>query len=105
VARLALESSRQIEYLSSLNVGESADELALEYDERALLVPQFVDLGWMSPEDARVLDRISEALAEMSGPSRRDLWTFESLRESDQWTNVRDLAFRFISRTGSTDAK
>lgn len=47
IAMLALPAPHQIAWLEALGVGGSADELALEFHDGYLLVPQFVERQWL----------------------------------------------------------
>src|SRR5690606_23923257 len=58
VARLALPCEEQIAYVRRL--GGSLDELALEFNEGAALLDQFVAQGWLSTDDAEALRKIDE---------------------------------------------
>ncbi len=52
VARLALSSDEQVAYLNAIGVGGCADELALEIGDEVPLLPQFVEAGWLSEDEA-----------------------------------------------------
>jgi hypothetical protein len=98
LAILALPAERQIDWLRSLGLGEPAlcDELADEYYQHWLLLPQFVRAD-LVPEDAAVgLNELNEMLGEMIQPGS-DLGSLDSLRTADDWQRVRKKAAECLS--------
>jgi hypothetical protein len=96
IARLALPASTQIDYLRAIGAAPSADEMALEFNEGFVLVPQFVDAGWLSASDTEALRELHKILAEMSGSEQAELWTEDALRNASAWENVRTVAQGFL---------
>ncbi|MFV0318271.1 MAG: hypothetical protein ACK5O2_15085 [Microthrixaceae bacterium] len=91
VARLALPADTQLRYLRELKVLPGIDELALELHDRAVLLRQFVENGWLSSREADFIQALDEALARLSerGP---ELWSETALKESPEWEEVRERA-------------
>lgn len=88
LVHLGAEASFQIEYLTDLDVGPFADELALEFDAsldaaRAHVFPDPLDLS---------LEKLDAALAVMSEEGRESLWSFDAIRTAPEWMEVRQLA-------------
>lgn len=97
VARLALPADSQLQYLQELEVLPGIDELALELHDRVVLLPQFVENGWLSPGEADAIQDLDEALARLSkrGPG---LWSETALKESSEWEEVRSHARTALTR-------
>jgi hypothetical protein len=68
------------------------DELALDWDAGWRLMPQWVELGWLSPNDAALFRPIEDAFAAISGKAHAELWTIDALHHSSEWSRIRDLA-------------
>jgi hypothetical protein len=92
VAVLALPAANQMDYLRSAGVPEGVDELALELHDGALLVPQFLDQGWLPREAAERIAALDAYLGAMSGAERASEWTTSALQNAKQWEHVRRLA-------------
>jgi len=95
---LASEAEGQVRYLKSLfgmhqlDPYFNVDELALEFDDVAVLAPQLVADKLVSPEAAGALQKLDEFLDGMSGLNHADLWTVSSLATAHEWAVVRTLA-------------
>ena len=89
---LAQPYGQQIDHLKKMGVWPSADELALELDDVAPLLPEAVIRGEISSEIALAVRRVSDELSEMSGQQDAHLWTPDALANSYQWETVRLLA-------------
>lgn len=96
VGRLAATPSEQVEYLATLGVLPSADELALEFDDVVALLPRLVDEGNLTPERYEAIEALRRKLSEMS--NRQDVWTEVSLRSHPDWAEVRRLALVVIDK-------
>lgn len=82
-------------WLNSLGLGGDAalaDELAMEFDDGWLLLPQFVEHGWVPAAAAEKLRELDSWLAAMSGPENADLWHVSALARADEWATVRQCA-------------
>ena len=90
LARLAAPASEQISYLQKLKVLPSIDELALEFDDTFVLVPQLIDERQLTQEQAETMYALDRKLSEMS--NEQSLWTTTALREHPDWAEVRRLA-------------
>jgi hypothetical protein len=98
--RLAAPANDQIEWLRA--TGFHHDELALEHYDNSLLVPQLVELGYVSESAAQALTALDAQLDRMSGEENAALWTDEALHELCEWDKVRLLAkaaLRLLPRT------
>ncbi|MFN8526679.1 MAG: hypothetical protein U0821_26545 [Chloroflexota bacterium] len=83
-------------FSQALDDEDSADELALQFDDVIGLVPQLVDQGMLSPEFATVAAAIDRRLDEMSHRSDKSVWTIGALGGED-WRIVRELARRAMA--------
>jgi hypothetical protein len=59
-------------------------------------VDQWVDLGWLSADDAALFRPINEALAEISGREHAELWTPAALHGANEWTRIREFAIKAL---------
>jgi hypothetical protein len=94
VAVLALPATGQVAWLGSLgvDVGDCADELALEFDDGFVMLAQFLAVELISEAVACFVLRLDDALSAMSGPANSDLWTLAALETDPRWQQVRQLA-------------
>lgn len=95
MAILALNAPDQVTWLNSLGLPGTAalaDELALEFDDGYLLVPSFIEGGWLSSGVQEFLAPIEAALTSMSESGDGDVWTIEALKTDHRWEEVRVLA-------------
>ncbi|MFD7025516.1 hypothetical protein [Promicromonospora sukumoe] len=94
VAVLAMPTDGQIAWLGSLGLGEPGfvDELALELDNGALLVGQFVRAGWVTPEFREGIVALDLFLSSKSALDTSDFWSVDSLRDDEDWELVRSMA-------------
>ncbi len=100
IARLASPPEQQLAYLRRLDAGESADELALEFDDVAGAALSRPRLLTDEQRDAvRHLDRQLEA---MSGTDKARLWATAAIGSAEEWTEVRRRAKRALSVLHST---
>jgi hypothetical protein len=90
--RLAAPAKDQIAYLRNLGTSPSVDELALELNDVAFLVPKLVEDGRISRQQADCITIIERKLSEMSGQHNFQLWTEDALRHAADWEDVRRLA-------------
>ena len=98
IGRLALPASAQRAQLRERNLRPSIDELALELHDMAILVPQFVAEGWLTPNDAAFITQLDQFLDAMSGPDQQRLWTEEALNTASEWEEVRRRAREVLAR-------
>jgi hypothetical protein len=70
----------------------NCDELALNFDDWAGLVPQLLEIGALSTGAASAIEGLSRLLTAMSGQQNADLWTFTGLRHAPEWQAVRAQA-------------
>ena len=87
LARLAAEPAEQIAHLERLGASPSADELALEFSEGVLLVPQLVEVGLLTSAEADLLYALDERLNRLSGPNGP--WHMDDLRTHTAWAEIR----------------
>jgi len=98
--RLASDPQRQMEYLESIGVGGSADELALEFDDVYQPARHALDDSGYSAEFRSALSELDLQLSSMSGPDHPLLWTAQGLLEAPQWAQVRRMAHRALLLMG-----
>ena len=96
VSRLSLGPEEQANFIRSIFRTEdplvNCDELALQFDDSYVMVPQLVDRGLLSHEAAGRLDALAAQLDAMSAAGKPELWTLKSVQEADEWEQVRLLA-------------
>ena len=90
IGRLAMPAEQQVAYLEDIGTAPSADELALEFDEGFVLLPTFVERGWLSAHDAKIAAAIDESLGRMSG--EQGPWDIADLATAPEWQEIRRLA-------------
>lgn len=103
LTRLASGPDAQLQYLASLGrdrVAPGVDELALELDDVAPMLPQVVTAGHLTNQGAQAVEAVSDRLARMSGQKHAELWTPDALRTSDEWSSVRRLASEALQHLG-----
>lgn len=91
-AVLALTAEQQEAWLASLDIQVPVDELALEFDNGHVLLPQWMEARWLPREAAPAFSAVDAALTAMSGAERSELWTVEALYEAPEWARIRELA-------------
>lgn len=98
VALLSLTSQMQIEWLSSLGLGEpgACDELALEFDDGFKMINAFIEADIVPKKALDSLQLLDRRLGKMSGPENASLWTLGALETSPEWKEVRELAGRCL---------
>jgi len=96
---LARDSDGQVEalktffdWIEEVDPDFNVDELALDFNDFVLLLPQVVAAGLISPAAARSVEAVDNQLDQMSGEENAELWTVTALRTSPEWTKVRELA-------------
>ena len=82
----------QEKWLATFNGGGNVDELALDWDGGWRLLERWVELDWLSSDDAARFGPLNEALSAMSGQQHAELWTTAALRRSPEWVRIRELA-------------
>jgi hypothetical protein len=95
IAVLALPAEGQRQWLDSLGLPgevEIADELALEFDDGFLLLPQFVGHGWIAERTAGKLRELDSLLSAMSEPENAAVWDVSVLGSAKEWAEVREKA-------------
>src|SRR3954451_7658693 len=98
--RLAEPYAQQTDHLKKMDVWPSTDELALELDDVAPLMPEAIRKGELSREVELAVERVNQKLDEMSGQQNAHLWTPNALANSDQWEPVRLLASEALRTLG-----
>jgi hypothetical protein len=90
--RLASPPQAQIDYLRNLGVAPLADELALEFHDLYLLVPQLAAQRVLTQQQSEAIDAVSRQLDAMSACQDTSLWMEDALRRHSDWVEVRRLA-------------
>ena len=90
--RLASPPQAQIDYLRELGAAPLADELALEFHDLHLLVPQLMAQRVLTQQQSEAIDAVSRQLDAMSACQDTSLWMEEALRRHSDWVEVRRLA-------------
>lgn len=94
-AILALPADDQAAFVHGLGTAPLVDELALEFHDRVLMGPQFVQEGWLTEFEIAAIQEIDIKLKAMSGSGHEELWILEALR-SQEWGEIRSLARAFL---------
>src|SRR5262249_17189597 len=89
--RLALPPQAQIDYLRNLGVAPLADELALEFHDLHLLVPQLAAQRVLTHHQRAAIDAESRQRDAMSAREETSLWLEDALRRYPDWVAVRGL--------------
>ena len=92
LVRLASPSQAQIDYLQHLGVAPLADELALEFHDLYLLVPQLLAQKVLTHQQRKAVDAVSRKLDDMSTCQDMSRWMEDALRSHPDWVEVRRLA-------------
>lgn len=96
VRLLASPSDGQANFVRSITRVDdelvNCDELALNFDDSYVMVPQLLEDSLISRDAADCLDALSAQLRDMSGSDKADLWTLRSVRHAQEWERVRELA-------------
>jgi hypothetical protein len=95
---LAMSAAQQEGWLVAFSGGLHVDELALDWDAGWSLSEQWVELGWLSADDASGFRPIDDALTAMSGKDHADLWTIDALHSAAEWNGIRELATTALFR-------
>ena len=90
--RLASPPQAQIDYLRNLGGAPLADELALEFHDLHLLVPQLAIQRVLTQQQSEAIDAVSRQLDAMSACQDTSLWMEDALRRHSDWAEVRRLA-------------
>lgn len=90
---LALPAGHQIDWLRSLGLGEPAvcDELADDYYQQWVLLPQFIAAGLIPQRAEEGLNRLNGLLGELIQPDS-GVARVEALSSATEWQVVRELA-------------
>lgn len=91
-AVLAMPADLQVKWLTTFRGGGYVDEMALDWDGGWRLMEQWVELGWLSANDAALFRPLDDALAKMSGKEHAELWTADALHQAPEWVRIRELA-------------
>jgi hypothetical protein len=95
---LASSSEEQLDHLAALGIPDAVDELALEFDDAAPLVPQLVAAKAITTEAEHAIHLLDQRLTSMSGREHSQLWTRSALKTAPQWTEIRALARRALDQ-------
>jgi len=87
---LASPATRQVEYLIMIGVGDCADEMALNFDDDFKFL--ICRAARFSKKQIQAIQAVDAQLSKMSGEKRAHLWSFDALRSSAEWAQVRILA-------------
>jgi len=92
LGRLASPAQAQIDHLQHLGIAPLADELALEFHDLYLLVPQLAAQRVLTHQQRKAVDAVSRKLDDMSTCQDASLWAEDALRGHLDWVEVRRLA-------------
>ena len=95
---LASEATEQAAYLEKLDVPEIVDELALEFDDLAVLFDQQLQFGFLTESQVKALNAVDAAFDKMSGHANANLWTVDALHSKGEWRQIRELAKAALAR-------
>ena len=95
VSILASSSDQQIKHLNSIG-DVSVDELALDFDAAWQPVIFFVKSEYGATAYG-TLSELDTKFDEMSGEDNKHLWTYEGLKNAQEWEVIRDIAGQHLS--------
>ncbi len=96
---LSLSAEEQLRILYEWGIPDVIDELALQFDDFAILADQLFESGQLETKQLELVKEIDRLLADMSGEKNAALWTPEALRNSPLWEKIRLLSREFLSIT------
>lgn len=79
-------------YKNRSNVRILPDELANDWNDICLLLPQLVQQGLLPPERANAVLELDRHFEKMSSRHDEYLWTLDAMRRDEDWEQVRDKA-------------
>jgi hypothetical protein len=94
---LSSSPSLQVKYLeknfnSNFNIKSNIDELALEFHDRFLLAPQWLENGKIFPLITESLKLIDRKHDQISGPENIQLKRVYALQVSREWEEIQKLS-------------
>ena len=89
---LSLKSDAQLAYLDEIGVPGIIDELALEFDDIAIMAKQKQKEQEITENQYKLISELSEKLDLMSGEDKSHFWTEYSLKNDKEWEEIRELA-------------
>ena len=95
---IASPAADQLEYLKELGIPNGVDELALQFDDEAVLAEGLLNKGVITRDQCLAIQQVNEALEAISGEENARFWTAEALRYDSKWDRIRILASRALSR-------
>ncbi|MCB5164925.1 hypothetical protein LG634_08795 [Streptomyces bambusae] len=101
VALLAASACDQVAWLEKHDA--PVDEIALNFDDSAVMAPQLADAGWLTPEALSELAHMDDLLNRLTADEGSTHWTAEGLRTDALWAQIRQEADRFLRAQGATD--
>ncbi|MEU6310736.1 hypothetical protein [Streptomyces sp. NPDC047014] len=101
VALLAAPAPDQLAWLEKHAV--PVDEIALNFDDAAVIAPQLGDEGWLAPEALADITRMNGLLDRLTADEGSTVWTGQGLRTHDHWKRIRQEAERFLQAEGETE--
>ncbi|MGW1769236.1 hypothetical protein ACWCQL_34960 [Streptomyces sp. NPDC002073] len=101
VALLAAPAPDQVAWLEKHAV--PVDEIALNFDDSAVMARQLGNEGWLTPEALSELARIDDLLNHLTADEGSTTWTAQGLRTHALWEQVRQEADRFLRAQGETE--
>lgn len=96
VLNLSLSGQDQLQLLEAMGDASAIDELALAFEDSFWTVNEGFNRNLMSRDELDALNKLNGCLDRMSGEDHAELWTPESLRNRDEWSEVRRLATKAI---------
>ncbi|MFI5542298.1 hypothetical protein ACIA6E_00835 [Streptomyces sp. NPDC051815] len=101
VALLAAPAPDQLAWLEKHAV--PVDEIALNFDDAAVLAPHLGDQGWLAPEALSDITRMNDLLDRLATDAGSTGWTTRELTTHEQWKRIRHEAERFLQAEGETE--
>ncbi|MFZ3492357.1 hypothetical protein ACODT5_03795 [Streptomyces sp. 5.8] len=101
VALLAAPAPDQLAWLETYDV--PVDEIALNFDDAAVMAQQLGNEGWLTPEALSEVQRMDDLLGHLTAAEGSTDWTAQGLRTHELWAQVRQEADRFLRAEGETE--
>jgi len=94
---LASDPGSQLKYLEETGAPKCVDELALDYDDIAIVAADMVRQDEITREASEYIKRLLEYFKSFSGEANAPLWTPEALYSAEEWKRVRSIAKEILT--------
>jgi hypothetical protein len=89
---LSSNSDDQLAYLNEIGIPGNIDEIALEFDDMAILAKKKYKDGEITENQYKLIEELEQKIDLLSGEDNSNFWTEDSLRNAKEWEEIRKLA-------------